>query len=95
MWFYKLLAGYLILINVTAFFLMLADKQKAKRKRWHIPEATLLATAFFGGSIGVLLGMYTVRHKTKHPQFTVGVPLIIVLQLIFAILIIAKITVPA
>ena len=88
MWFYKLLAGYLILINVTAFFLMLADKQKARKNKWRIPEATLMTFAALGGSIGALCGMYLFRHKTLHKKFTAGIPLILLLQLTAAFLLI-------
>jgi uncharacterized membrane protein YsdA (DUF1294 family) len=83
----KMLYIYLILVNAVAFFLMLADKQKAKKKKWRIPEATLIGSAIIGGSIGALAGMYTFRHKTKHPKFTVGIPVILVLQVAAAILI--------
>ena len=72
---------YLLLINAIAFLLMLIDKYKAKKNLWRIPEATLMATAALGGSIGALLGMYTVRHKTRHPQLTVGIPLILAAQI--------------
>ena len=80
-----LLTIYLILVNAIAFLLMLIDKQKAKKKKWRIPEATLMGSAAIGGSIGALAGMYTFRHKTKHPKFTIGVPVILVLQLILAV----------
>lgn len=76
---------YLLLINALGFLLMLIDKWKAKHNRWRIPEATLMGVAALGGSIGSLLGMYTVRHKTKHLKFTVGIPLILVAQLALAI----------
>lgn len=76
---------YLILINAVGFGLMLADKYKARKNLWRIPEATLLGVALAGGSLGVLAGMYTVRHKTKHLKFTVGVPVILVLQIMLAI----------
>lgn len=76
---------YLILINAVGFGLMLADKYKARKNLWRIPEATLLGVALVGGSLGVLAGMYTVRHKTKHMKFTVGVPVILVLQIMLAI----------
>jgi uncharacterized membrane protein YsdA (DUF1294 family) len=78
---------YLILVNAVAFFLMLADKQKAKKKQWRIPEATLIGSALIGGSIGALAGMYTFRHKTKHPKFTVGIPLILAVQVGIAVLV--------
>lgn len=76
---------YLLLINAVGFVLMLIDKWKAKHNRWRIPEATLMTVAALGGSIGSLLGMYTVRHKTKHIKFTVGIPLILVAQIALAI----------
>lgn len=72
---------YLFLINAAGFLLMLADKQKARKKQWRIPEATLIAVAALGGSVGSLLGMYTFRHKTRHPKFYVGIPVLLILQL--------------
>lgn len=80
----KLLIVYLLLINAAAFLLMLADKHKARKKRWRIPESTLLFTAVAGGSIGALLGMYLCRHKTRHLKFTLGVPVILAFQLALA-----------
>ena len=73
---------YLLIVNAVGFFSMLADKLYAKKKLWRIPQATLLTVALIGGSIGSLLGMYTVRHKTKHLKFTIGVPLILAVQMI-------------
>lgn len=75
---------YLVIVNAAGFLLMLADKYKAKKNLWRIPEATLMGTAAIGGSIGVLAGMYTIRHKTRHKKFTIGVPLILAVQLLLA-----------
>ena len=61
---------------------MIVDKYKAKKKLWRIPEATLMGVAAIGGSLGALIGMYTVRHKTKHPKFTVGVPLLLIIHIL-------------
>jgi uncharacterized membrane protein YsdA (DUF1294 family) len=61
---------------------MLIDKQKARKKKWRIPEATLMGFAAAGGSVGALAGMYTFRHKTLHKNFTIGIPLILFFQLI-------------
>ena len=82
---------YLLLINAAAFVLMLADKRKARKNRWRIPERTLILSALFGGSIGALLGMYTFRHKTKHLKFTLGIPAILIAQISLAIWIFQKI----
>ena len=76
---------YLLIVNAAGFLLMLIDKWKAKRNRWRIPEATLMGVAALGGSAGSLLGMYTFRHKTKHLKFTVGIPLILVIQIFAAV----------
>ena len=81
----KYLLAYLLLINALGFALMLIDKWKAKKNRWRIPEATLMGAAALGGSVGSLLGMYTVRHKTKHIKFTVGIPVILVVQIFAAV----------
>lgn len=75
---------YLIAVNALGFILMLLDKQFAKNKSRRIPEATLMGVAVIGGSIGSLIGMYTVRHKTKHPKFTIGIPVILAIQLVLA-----------
>ncbi len=76
---------YLLIVNAGSFVLMLIDKYKAKNHLWRIPESTLILSAAIGGSIGALTGMYLVRHKTKRPKFTIGVPIILVIQLILII----------
>ena len=83
----KILILYLLTVNAIGFILMLVDKIKAKKNLWRIPEATLFLVAVIGGSIGSILGMYTFRHKTKHIKFTVGMPLILAVQVIACILI--------
>ena len=83
----KYILAYLLIVNAAAFLLMLIDKIKAKKNLWRIKESTLMLSAAIGGSIGALAGMYTFRHKTKHPKFTVGIPVILVLQVVAAILI--------
>ena len=85
----KYLFVYLLIVNAAGFALMLADKYKARKNLWRVPEATLMGVAVLGGSIGSLLGMYTVRHKTKHPKFTVGIPVILALQIVLGILLLA------
>lgn len=77
----ELILLYLLIINAVGFLLMLVDKFKAKKKLWRIPESTLMTAAILGGSVGCLIGMYTVRHKTKHLKFTLGIPLILLAQI--------------
>lgn len=77
---------YLELVNLTAFVLYGIDKYRAKRGRWRIPEAALILIAVLGGSIGALGGMYLFRHKTRKPKFSVGVPVILGMQVLFFLL---------
>ncbi|MGX4599612.1 DUF1294 domain-containing protein [Faecalimicrobium sp. JNUCC 81] len=72
---------YFIIINIIGFYFMYIDKRKAIKNEWRISESTLISMAIIGGSLGSLLGMYTFRHKTKHPKFTIGIPFIILLQI--------------
>ena len=76
---------YLLLINAVGFGVMLYDKFLAKNNLWRIPEKTLFGIAAFGGSIGCIAGMYTVRHKTKHKSFTIGMPAILIAQIALAV----------
>ena len=82
----KLLLVYLFLINAVGLCFMLADKIKARKNMWRIPEAALIWSAIMGGSLGVLLGMKLFRHKTLHPKFSIGVPLILAIQVIIGII---------
>ena len=77
----KFLYLYLAAINLAAFGLMAADKRRAQKHRWRIPEHTLFAAALLGGSIGAIAGMYLCRHKTRHGYFVLGMPLILACQL--------------
>lgn len=83
---------YLLIVNVAAFLLMLVDKGRAKKNLWRVPEKTLMGIAIIGGSVGALLGMYTFRHKTKHPKFTIGIPVILAVQIVLLILVFTKLT---
>ncbi|MCI6693289.1 MULTISPECIES: DUF1294 domain-containing protein [unclassified Clostridium] len=79
----NILFYYLLLINIISFIIIYIDKQKAIKHKWRIKESTLFLVSIMGGSIGTLIGMYTFRHKTKHLKFTIGIPLILILQILF------------
>ena len=76
---------YVAIINVVGFLSMGFDKFKAKHEMWRTKEQTLFVIAMIGGSIGSLLGMYIFRHKTKHTNFTVGMPVILITQIVLII----------
>lgn len=82
----KYLYLYLTIINALGLLLMLADKQKARRGAWRIPERTLLWVAALGGSLGSWVGMQMFRHKTKHLKFTIGIPIFLALHIVGLIL---------
>lgn len=80
----------LFLINLIGFTLMYIDKKRAINHKWRISESTLIGMAIIGGSLGVLLGMYTFRHKTKHFKFTFLVPLILMIEIVLLFFFIIK-----
>ena len=79
---YKIIGIYIAAINLIGFLIMFIDKNRAIHKEWRIPEKSLLLISLIGGSIGMFAGMHFFRHKTKHLKFTIGVPLIFILQVI-------------
>lgn len=79
-----ILALYLALINILAFALYGIDKKKAKDHAWRISERTLLLVAALFGAAGALAGMYTFHHKTRKMKFSVGVPLLLIAQVLIA-----------
>jgi len=68
---------YAVCISLTAFLMMGIDKRKARLHQWRIPERMLFLPAILGGSPGAILGMLVFHHKTKHPKFVIGMPLIL------------------
>lgn len=81
----KIFAGYVLVMSIIGFLSMYIDKRKAIKHQWRIPEKTLFIIALLGGSIGSNLGMTICRHKTKHWYFVIGMPVILILQIIIVI----------
>lgn len=73
---------YIAFVNLLGFYAMYSDKLRAKKRAYRIPETTFFALAIIGGCPGCMAGMYLFRHKTKHPVFVFGLPLILILQII-------------
>lgn len=72
---------YMAALNIVAFLAMGIDKYKAQRHKWRISEASLFVLGLIGGGIGVYVGMGLFHHKTKHLKFTIGIPLVIILNI--------------
>lgn len=79
---HKILIVYLVIINLVSFATYAIDKIRAIDGRWRIRIVTLLGLAFLGGSVGAISAMYLLRHKTSIDYFTVGVPLIMIMQVV-------------
>lgn len=79
---------YLIIMNIAGLAVMALDKSRARRHAWRIPEKMLFLVSVLGGSIGTWAGMYLFHHKTKHWYFVVGMPLILVLQIVLLVLLV-------
>lgn len=79
---HKVLIMYLVVINFITFAAFAIDKIAAIEGRSRIRIVTLLGLAFIGGSLGGLIAMYLFRHKIRKDYFTVGVPLIMIMQVV-------------
>lgn len=85
---YRLFLFYLIVINIITFIVFALDKRAAVKKRSRTRNVVLLGLCFIGGSLGGLAAMYLFKHKTNKKNndfFTVGVPLMILMQAIVII----------
>jgi uncharacterized membrane protein YsdA (DUF1294 family) len=79
---YKLITNYLIVVNIATFIAFVIDKYNAVTNRTRIRIVTLLILSFIGGSIGGMLAMYLFRHKIRKDYFAVGLPMILVTQIV-------------
>lgn len=79
-WYVNLLIIYLAVMAFVSVILTAADKASAKRGGRRVPEATLMMLGLFGGALPMYVIMKTIRHKTKHKKFMIGLPLEIALH---------------
>jgi len=76
---------YLLIINLLGFLVMYIDKRRAEKGKWRIPERTLFLFTWLGGGIGTIAGMYILRHKTLKKKFTIGMPVILGIEVVYLI----------
>ena len=88
--FSKLAIIYFLIIALISVIMTAADKIAARKGAWRIPEATLMLIGLLGGATAMFITMRTVRHKTKHKKFMIGLPLMIALHAALICLIVFK-----
>jgi len=81
------IAIYVLVVSLISIIITVFDKKIAGKGKRRIPEATLLIWSALGGSIAMYLTMQIIRHKTQHKKFMIGIPLIIILQVVVIYLI--------
>lgn len=68
-------------INLAGLVITGFDKRRAKLHKWRIPEKAFFIISIFGGALGIYTGLLLFRHKTRHPSFMLGIPVIFLLEL--------------
>lgn len=72
---------YLITLNCFAFLIYGIDKWLAIAQKRRISELFLLSTAFVGGTLGAVLGMFIFRHKVSKTSFLVKFLFVVGIQI--------------
>ena len=82
---FEITVYYLIFINVLSFLFCVYDKIAAKRGLFRVSESALLWLSVLGGSVVMYITMKLIRHKTQHKKFMIGIPVIIISQIVLAV----------
>ena len=84
--YYPMIAALWVLtMSLVLFLRMGADKRRAKKHRWRVPERALFLLAILGGSVGAVCGMCAFHHKTQHWYFKYGLPAILFAHIALAL----------
>ena len=83
----NILFMYLLIINIIAIIITIYDKLCAIGRRWRVKENTLLLISALGGSVAMYITMQIIRHKTRHLKFMLGIPIIIIVQLLISFIV--------
>lgn len=86
-WYIEYLILYLCVVNIIGVALTIYDKIAAKKSKWRVSEKTLIIFAVIGSGVSMYITMHIIRHKTKHPKFMIGIPIIVALELVIGALI--------
>ncbi|MBE6734791.1 MAG: DUF1294 domain-containing protein [Ruminococcaceae bacterium] len=86
-WYIEWLLFYLVIINIISIIVTIYDKSAAKKNKWRVSEKTLFILSAAGAGLSIYLTMLTIRHKTLHKRFMIGIPAIIIIEIMIIILI--------
>ncbi len=78
----KTILTFFLIVNALGFLIMQIDKNNSINGKRRISEASIFTVGVIGGSIGIMAGMYILHHKTRKKRFTIGMPIIFVLQIL-------------
>lgn len=74
---------YILAISLLGVFVTVYDKLASiKFKKNRVAEKKLILLAAIGASISMYITMILIRHKTRHKKFMLGLPVVILIQLI-------------
>lgn len=76
----------LLIINIISYLVVIWDKERSRRGGDRISEGVSFFWAALFGGLGIYLGMFTVRHKTKKWYFYFGIPLMVIQNICFLFL---------
>ncbi|MBQ9841674.1 MAG: DUF1294 domain-containing protein [Clostridia bacterium] len=71
---------YLAVVSGVGMVLTFVDKHRARCDIERLSEDTLMLWAGLGGAAAMLLTMLSIRHKTRHIKFMLGLPIMILIQ---------------
>ena len=81
-WYIEWISLYLAVINIIGIIVTVHDKIAAKKNKWRVSEKALFILSAIGSGISVYITMILIRHKTKHKRFMIGIPLIVIIEII-------------
>ncbi|PIT90593.1 MAG: DUF1294 domain-containing protein [Candidatus Komeilibacteria bacterium CG10_big_fil_rev_8_21_14_0_10_41_13] len=77
-----------LIINIISFIYIALDKSRSIKNNDRTPEGVLFFLAICFGALGIWLGMYAFRHKIRKWYFVLGVPIILIQNILTVWLII-------
>lgn len=80
-----LLVCFIIIMSLFSPIIVILDKKFAEKGQSRVSEKSLFTLAILGGALAEYITMNSIRHKTKHKSFMIGLPIILITQIILFI----------